>query len=245
MSISNLIDHAYDDLAQSLRVLLEADNRANRQGLLFIDRAEAVGNIEMGLGSVLNAFHSLYDAIETQLGHHLVDWYKTGQLATILAIRNARHHNHANKIRTLYTFHAREAERPEKMSQYVLLDFPASEEGGDTFDVYLSWADLSTLLCMPANKSRIRASSREAIERYLRTSKFSQYSSYYSLPSSKIFFNVVPLITNAAIVLTPILKPYLTGQSSESKIFIALFEDMTPADTNNPEVNCGPFVLPS
>jgi hypothetical protein len=61
----DLITFAFDDLAQSLRVLLEADYHARR--LLFVDRAEAVGNIETALSSVLNAFHSLSDAIDAQL----------------------------------------------------------------------------------------------------------------------------------------------------------------------------------
>src|SRR6266849_3460067 len=167
MPSSNLIDHAYDDLAHSLRVLLEADHHANRGGLLLTDRAEAVGNIETALGAVLNAFHSLYDAIEAHLGQHVIDWYRTGELATILAIRNARHHNKANKIRTLYTYHARGSWRPDRMRQYVLIDFNSPEEGADTFDVYLSWADFDMLLSMPRSESRISDASCEIIRNYL------------------------------------------------------------------------------
>ena len=81
---TNLIEHAFEELAQSLRILLEADWRANQGGLLMVDRAEAVGNIETALTSVLNALHSLYDAVEKQLGTSPVDWYNTGELATIL-----------------------------------------------------------------------------------------------------------------------------------------------------------------
>ena len=88
--IAHLIAHAFDDLAQSLRVLLEADYRANRCNLLFVDRAEAVGNIETALSSVLNAFHSLYDAIDNQLGEPPIDWYDTGTLAIILVFCSAR-----------------------------------------------------------------------------------------------------------------------------------------------------------
>ena len=57
------ISDAFEDLSHALRVLLEAHLRANG-GLLQIDRAEAVGNIEAGLSGVLNAFHSLYDATD-------------------------------------------------------------------------------------------------------------------------------------------------------------------------------------
>jgi len=96
MPHSKVIEHSFEDLSQSLRVLLEADFKANRGGLLFVDRAEAVGNIETGLTGVLNSFHSLYDAIGKQLEKSPIDWYKSAPLAIILAIRNARHHNAAN-----------------------------------------------------------------------------------------------------------------------------------------------------
>ena len=88
-------------------------------GMLFTDRAEAVGNIETGLVAVLNAFHSLYDAIESQLGRPLIDWFAFWRMASILAIRNARHHNHCNKIRTLYTYHARDG-APGPNESYTL-----------------------------------------------------------------------------------------------------------------------------
>jgi hypothetical protein len=245
MPSPSLIDHSYDDLAHSLRVLLEANYHANRGGLLLTDRAEAVGNIEAALGAVLNAFHSLYDAIETQLGQHVIDWYRTGELATILAIRNARHHNKANKIRTLYTYHARGSWRPDRMRQYVLIDFNSPEEGADTFDVYLSWADLDMLLSMPRSESHISNASCEIIHNYLATARYEAYAAYYGLGKDRLFFNIVPLIVNAATIITPLIKPYLTPLSMESRTFATLFEDMTPADTKHPEVACGPFVLPS
>lgn len=53
----SLVTDAFEDLSHAFRVLLEADIRANRQGLLQLDRAEAVGNIETALASVMNAFH--------------------------------------------------------------------------------------------------------------------------------------------------------------------------------------------
>lgn len=136
MTKKNYIGNAFEELSQSLRVLLEA-NYYSRE-LLFVDRAEAIGNIETALTNVLNSFHSLYDATNKQLQEKPIDWYKTGSLAFILAIRNARHHNHANRIRTLYTYHLQESENFQTMEQYILIDFPSLEEEADTFDVYVS-----------------------------------------------------------------------------------------------------------
>lgn len=238
------IEHAFEELAQSLRVLLEADYKANQGGLLLVDRAEAVGNIENALSSVLNAFHSLYDAIEKQLGSNPINWYGSGPLAIILAIRNARHHNKANRIRTLYTYHTQEAEHIQHMEQYVLVDFVTPDEGADTFDVYLSWSDLKFLLDMSPSESRIRQPTSSAICEYLDTEKFPEYSSYYGLEESRIFFNVVPLFVNAAATIVPLIKQYCGSGSTESKFFLDHFCTVVHADTKQHDVNCGPFVLP-
>lgn len=244
MPTSKLIDLAFEDLAQSLRVLLEADYRANRDGLLFVDRAEAVGNIETALSSVLNAFHSLYDAVEKQLGAQPVDWYKTGPLAVVLAVRNARHHNKANRIRSLYTYHAQEAERLTQMEQYVLVDFPATEEGADTFDVYVSWADLNVLLNLPREESRMGTATCEAIRGYLGSHKFKEYADHFDQPESKVFINIVPLLVSAAGTIVPHIREHLSGNSTESKFFAWHFSSLDQANTQKSEVNCGPFVLP-
>ncbi len=82
MPNNRLIEHSFEELAQSLRVLLEANWRVNQRGLMLVDRAEAVGNIETAVTSVLNAFHSLYDAIKKQLGEQPINWYNTGDLGS-------------------------------------------------------------------------------------------------------------------------------------------------------------------
>lgn len=244
MSQGRLIENAFEDIAQSLRIFLEADFRANHKGLLFADRAEAVGNIETALSSVLNAFHRLYDAIRKQLGNDPIDWYRTGSLATILAIRNARHHNIANCIRTLYTYHTQEAERLDRMVQYVYVDFPLPDKDADTFDVYMSWADLRQLLSLPKSESKIRSDTGTVIRHYLSSEKFSGYASYYELSESRVFFNIVPLFVNAAAKIVPAIKSHLRGTSTESKFFAYHFSTVENVDTKNHEVNCGPFVLP-
>jgi hypothetical protein len=241
--MSTIVDHAFDDLAHSLRVLLEANYRAHGGGLLQIDRAEAVGNIETALGAVLNAFHSLYDAIGIQFSNRPIDWYANGPLATMLALRNARHHNKANKIRTLYNFHAREFADPRRMTNYVLIDFPATEEGGDTFDVYLSWFDFKQLLSMPKSVNRLSAETCDLIKEYLGSSKFHSYARHYDLTEKHVFFNVVPLIVNAAATITPLIKDHITPLSMESDTFSILFADLGHADTHHPEVVCGPIAL--
>ncbi|MHB1109147.1 MAG: hypothetical protein ACYCZU_02330 [Devosia sp.] len=238
------MDDAFEDLSHGLRVLLEADWRAHQGGLLLVDRAEAVGNIENANSAVLNAFHSLYDAMEKEIRPSVIDWYRSGPLVTILALRNARHHNKARKIRTLYSFHAQEAAHPGQMEQYVLLNFPFPDETADTFDLYVSWSDLDDLLTLPRTESHMFSAACDLVREYLGSSKFVSYAAYYQLPVKRVFINAIPLIVNAASTVVPFIKDRIQGRSTESETYKMLFEDMEMALTRSPEVNCGPFALP-
>lgn len=241
----NEVGAAFEDLSHALRVLLEADANANRLGLMQVDRAEAVGNIEIALTAVLNAFHSLYDAIEKHVSPPPIDWYATPALATIVALRNARHHNLARKVRTLYTYHVQESESPGKMLQYVLIDFPPGEDGAGHFEVYMSWGDMKSLLELPRSESRLRPETCESIRQYLSVSRYAEAAQHYGVPESRVFFNLIPLVVNAAATITPVIKSYVRPQSLESRIYLGMFSNMPLARTSEPEVACGPFALPS
>jgi hypothetical protein len=240
--VSQITD-AFEDLSHALRVLLEAHARAHGQGLLQLDRSEAVGNIETAHAAVLNAFHSLYDAMDKEGHSDIVDWSKTPELATVLTLRNARHHNHAKKIRTMYSYYAQEAKKIGRMEMYILIDFPATEDGADTFDVYISWADMKTLLALPPQVTRIHAPVAQSIRSYLGTEKFRKYASSYGLSEDRIFFNVVPLFVNAAAKLVPLIKHLVSPRSMEGETYLTHFQHVLPADTVRHEVNCGPIAL--
>lgn len=238
-----LLNQAFDDLAHGLRRLLEADYHANRGGLLFTDRAEAVGNIESALTAALNAFHSLYDILADEPEAPGKKWYGIGPLALILAIRNARHHNKANKIRSLYTLHVQEAKKIDRMEMYTLVDYPR-RDSFHGFDVFLSWADLKYLLEMPEKQSLIKAHTREAIEEYLGCDKFAGFARHFGEPENKVVFNIVTVLTDGGIALMPFVSDVLEPLSVESETFKRLFETSPQSDRTTPDYTCGPFVLP-
>jgi len=244
MASNKIIEYSFEELAQCLRVLLEAHYNANGGGLLFVDRAEAVGNIESAYTGLLNSFHNLYDAIGKQLVSSPIDWYKSPPLAIVLAIRNARHHNAANRIRTLYTYHIQEAKSIQHMENYILVDFPCSDEGADTFELYVSWLDLKNLLSQPAKETRIKEDTKKIINDYINTARFIEYAKNYKLDESKVFFNIIPLFVNAAATIVPLIKDYCGSGSDEAKFFAIHFSTVSQANTIEHEVNCGPFVLP-
>ncbi|MCY1343026.1 hypothetical protein D9M68_405320 [compost metagenome] len=237
--LSNLMDQlsdAFEDLSHSLRILLEADLRA-RMGLLKMDRGEAVGNIENGLAGVLNAFSSLYDAMAKNGLAGRVDWYKTSELATILVLRNARHHNHARKIRTLYSYYAQEVEAIGKPETYVFVDYPLTEEGAETFHLYLSWGDLLALFSMPRKTTLIREETEELVRNYLPGDAVSAAACSAGLVEGRAFFNVIPLIVNAGIVVVPYLKNRVTTRSMEAETYLKMFDgQVSLANARKPDV---------
>jgi len=239
-----LLNPAFEDLAQAMRVLLEANWRAHSDGLLFVDRAEAVGNIETGVNAVVNALHSLSDAMQKQLPES-PSWYDIPETAVLLAVRNARHHNKANKIRNLYNVHVQETDDPAEMRDYIVVDFPAEEEGADTFDVYLSWADLDEFLSLPSRESHIRAPAVQSVRAYLDADQFRRHAQQYEMPLGRVFFNLVPLIVNAMIKLTPFFDGHINPKSSEARTFSTLFRYVLPASTKMHDVKQIRIFLPN
>lgn len=238
-----MLTHSFEDLAQAFRVLLES-NWQFRQ-LLSVDYAEAIGTLETAINAKLNAFHNLYDLMR-QNRITPPNWYEVPELCVILAIRNARHHNKANRIRSMYNYHRYTSIKPSLGRRYVYVDFPAppEEEGGDCFDVPLSWYDLDTFLSLPQNESRLRPKSADDIREYLNSDYFEGYSRGHRLDKERIFFNLVPLTLNAGIALQKYLKPHVNADSVEASHFLKHFEIVCPAMTRNPDCRVVKFSLP-
>jgi hypothetical protein len=213
--------------------------------LITVDRPEAVGNVETALNAKLNAFHSLADSMQQNLGGP-VDWYETPELCTILAIRNARHHNKASRIRSLYNFHVQMANAPTDLRCYLYVDFPSSdkEDGGDFFDLPISWLDLDTMLSLPRQESRLRPEVKERVRAYLNADAMEAEAERRGFDRDQIFINFVPLAMNAGIALFPYLRDHVEIASTEAKAFLGLFESTCPASTTDSEYQLLEFMLP-
>lgn len=237
------LTHSFEDLAQTFRVLVEAHFKFGQ--LIAVDRSEAIGNIETSVNAMLNSFANLYDLMQQELGSP-VDWYATPELCLILAIRNARHHNNANRIRSIYNYHIQHSDQPTEVKEYFYVDFPANPEGdgGQFFDIPISWGDISTLLDMPRNQSRLRATAKGLVRNYINADSFEEKANENGKNIDEIFINFVPLATNAGIALFPYIKDYVNPDSTESKYFLGHFELVNPAFTNNPNTGVIKFNLP-
>ncbi|HCE1212570.1 TPA: hypothetical protein NFW24_004047, partial [Enterobacter hormaechei] len=186
-----MLSHSFEDLAQAFRVLLESNWSLQR--LLAVDRAEAIGNLESGLNTQLNAFHNLYDNMQSNGLEP--DWYLKPELLMMLVIRNARHHNKANRIRSIYNFHRQATNDPTQQKNYFYVNFPAppEEEGGGYFEVPISWGDIDEMLSLPRQESRLRPEAKERIRNYLDADSFEAKASLLGFAKDNIFINYVPL----------------------------------------------------
>ena len=238
-----VLTHSFEDLAQTLRVLIESHWKLSQ--LITVDRPEAVGTIETAINAVLNAFHSLYDLMRKDLSAP-ADWYAIPELCTILAVRNARHHNLANRIRSLYNYHSQESDNPTDSKKYLYIDFPAppEEEGGDCFDVPISWGDIDEMISLPRNKSRLRDGTRELVISYLAADIFESEAANQGIAKDQIFINFVPLVLNAGIAVHPYVKDHIAPDSVEANHFNWHFENIGAAITERHEYEILDFVLP-
>lgn len=218
------ITDAFEEIAHSLRILTEVHVRSS-EFLMELDRDEAVGNIEHALSTTLNAFSSLHDAMTKEGLGKSPEWYSTPELATILILRNARHHNHARRIRTVYSYYIQEAKEIGHPEEYLMTNIPSAdaEDGGKMFEIYQSWGDLKNLFAMPRVETKIRETTELAVRNYIQTDQFTAHARQNGLSEENIFFNVIPLLVNAGVIVAPFIKDRVDMRTNEGKTFLNMF----------------------
>ncbi|EGT3611639.1 hypothetical protein FAP59_18840 [Morganella morganii] len=237
-----MLTHSFENVAQSFRILIESHWNYTR--LLSVDRAEAIGNLESGINNQLNALHSLYD--QMQALHLEPDWYLSPELLTILVIRNARHHNKANRIRTLPAYHRYSESNPKSTKDYFYVDTTEMDDGGDFFNVPISWADIDEMLSLPRKESRLKSDVRERVREYLDAEYFESVAQERGINKEDIFINYVALAHNAGVTLYPYIKDKVTPDedSIEAKAFLDIWASVKKGDTTNPTCSILSFNLP-
>ncbi|MCE6077490.1 hypothetical protein FS799_21830 [Agrobacterium vitis] len=221
------VSEAFDSFSHALRVNTEHLIRAPE--LLKIDPQEAAGNLDQGLSSILNGFHSIYDAAKDDPRISFA-WNREAPTATLLVIRNARHHNHARRIRSLEVFFTR-ANQLRSSREYCLVTYGANTGGEPPLFVQaLSWQDINELLGMPFDATHLSAAKVATIKSYLGADVIAAHD-ITQKSAVPIFFDVLPLIVNAAKVALAVIEPHLEIYSMEGEGFREHFQMVTTVDT--------------
>jgi hypothetical protein len=217
-----MISHRFELLAQAFRVFAEQYFRF--RPLFLIDAPEAVGNLDHAIDGILNAFHGLYDATKLE-APGAFEFYGEPLCSFILWLRNARHHNKANGLRSIY----RCARDQEARTDYLLVDFAEGhdEEGGSFGAYYVAWADILTVLALQAERYAYAvAASRDAIG----AAKLEAWCAEHGYSEQQIFINLIPILAAAGTACIGSLVNYIRPQSVEAEAFLNIFQNVQPAN---------------
>lgn len=222
-----MISKRFESLSQALRIFAEQRFRFNQ--LFLIDAPEAVGNLDHAVESILNAFHGLYDAAKSDAGV-VFDFYSDPICALVLRLRNARHHNHANGIRSIYGC----ARNEEPTEDYLLIDFPAgeNEEGGSFGEYYVAWADVLEVF------ERHRQKYPESIEsgqNVIGASVFVPWCAEQGYAPRQMFINIVPILAAAGSACIGALAEHIQPESVEAEAFLNIFQNVETARFQQPD----------
>lgn len=223
-----IISSAFDAFAHSLRRLGEAQFQF--KGLYRVDQDEAIGNLEASFKGVLDDFHSLSDAARSAPDLE-VDFYQWPLSNFLLQCRNAKHHNHARRVRGIYAA----SWEHEVNADYLLVDFPpkdVSDSGPGTvfficYGDYLFYMEnvLKKRYSMPALsiiQSRLEFDTVESVARNGKNEL------------SHVFINVIPIIVGAGAEMAQYLSDKFQPNSMEADTFASLFDDFDPEAIGSP-----------
>ncbi|MDX0949478.1 hypothetical protein GOD93_28130 [Sinorhizobium medicae] len=231
------ISEAFDSFAHALRV--NTEHLIRTPELMKVDPQEAAGNLDQGLTSILNGFHSIYDAANDD-PRILFAWNREPTTTTLLAIRNARHHNHAHRIRSLEGYFTR-AGRAHLSREYHLVTYGGGDGEMPLFVQAVSWTDIIDLLNMPFDMTRLSAAKVGAIRAYLGADSIASHVAAQT-SNAPVFFDMLPLIVNAAKAAIAVIEPYLEIHSMEGAGFKEHFEDVREVNTS--VLNCRVCTFP-
>lgn len=222
-----MISVRFESLAQALRVFTEQYDRFF--GLLPVDAPEAVGNLDHAVDGILNAYHGLHDAIQNDQEVDF-DFYADPICAFVLRFRNARHHNHARGVRSVYRCARTEAPPVD----YLLVNFPAGEgdEGGSYADYFISWGDMQEYLnALPERFAESVDGSRLGVGADI----FEAWCAEREHPTQRIFINSIPVLFAAGTACINAIVDRIEPESVEAGAFLDLFQTVAPANFRTPE----------
>ncbi|MGL5468134.1 MAG: hypothetical protein ACRDCT_08075 [Shewanella sp.] len=212
---------AVDKLSNTMRMYGEAKFHFER--LKFVDKEEAINNLDRAFEAKLEAFHSLYDVTKSDF-----NYFEHADTALLILIRNAIHHRdhdlfiswnkemllngglERNNGAEFLLASNRVCDRPPVMQYYYKLE-----------DVF---SRLDKSLCSPFLENRMRPEQKEdllrKLDEQLKFNDIVNYAKSERYPIKQIYLNFIPIFTSAVVkVFTELKSKGLQFEGYDAKVY--------------------------
>lgn len=202
-----ILQQAVRKLANSMRIYVEA--HYNFQRLKYIDKEEAIDNLDRAFESKLEAFHSLHDVAKDYL-----DYFSSGDTASLILMRNAIHH----RDHLLFKSWNQEMALDDKYknhlgAEFLLVDYPVLGKPSNMRyfykleDFYLR---IDEDLKSPYLEKKMGRANRikllNIINSDLSFSGIKKYAESERYPIGQVYINVIPIFISATCRVFSALK---------------------------------------
>lgn len=223
---------AVDKLSNTMRIY--GETKIQFEQLKFVDKEEAINNLDRAFESKLEAFHSLYDVTKSDF-----NYFEHADTALLIVLRNAIHHRdhdlfiswnkemllngglkNNNGAEFLLASH-RVCDRPPLMQYYYKLE-----------DVFLR---LDKRLGSPYLERRMRNDQKKdllnKLDEQLNLNDIFGHAKSERYPKNQIYLNFIPIFTSAVVkVFTELKSKGLQFEGFDAKAYETPFTNELSVD---------------
>jgi hypothetical protein len=227
-----ILQQAVRKLANSMRIY--GETHCDFQRLKYIDKEEAIDNLDRAFESKLEAFHSLYDVSKDQ-----IDYFSNGDTASLILMRNAIHH----RDHLLFKSWNHEMALDEKYKKYLgaeflLVDYPvlgAPSKMRYFYKLEDFYLRMDENLNSPYLEKKMGAAKRISLlgrmDSELSFLDIKKYAESERYPIGQVYINVLPIFISATCrIFSTLKKNGLTFSGFDAKVYEEPFTNELEVD---------------
>jgi hypothetical protein len=227
-----ILQQAVRKLANSMRIY--GETHCDFKRLKYIDKEEAIDNLDRAFESKLEAFHSLYDVSKDQL-----DYFSCGDTASLILMRNAIHH----RDHLLFKSWNQEMALDERYknhlgAEFLLVDYPvlgAPSKMRYFYKLEDFYLRIDESLKSPYLEKKMGSANRikllDKINSELSFLEVKKYAESERYPIGQVYINVMPIFISATCrVFSALKKKGLTFSGFDAKVYEEPFTNELEVD---------------
>lgn len=201
------IEYQFEFLSHAMR--MQWEQVIKYPDLVEVDEREAIFNVEIAVKSVFDAFHNVYDAIQS-ISNKTIEFHTITELFLVLSIRNAKHHNYEIKSILFEDNSVFYVDFIDKKS-FPCIAYP------------IKWSDIV---------SKIQSGKKDLLKypevrNYLKADIFENEAKNNGFNQDEIYINIIPIVLMSGKKLVELCGQYIPQKtnSQEYQFFVKHFDD--------------------